>query len=236
MSLRAILILFFLSQPAFAYHAYDLPWVGDDLYGVPCHGKPGGFGPFDYNHPPTKRDLGMVEQYHFTPNVEALSKKNSVSHSSVVDDLDYTLRAFPNHHRALWAMIRLYLKEGRPDQPDSQFPPAECYLQRAIEFRPKDAVVYMLYGIYLQLAGFPDKSAGYYKKSLSLNPNSAETQYNYGLLLLDQKEYSAAVKHAKRAYALGYPLPGLRDRLRKAGYPLGGGSKGKKEPTNKPKK
>ena len=33
----------------------------------------------------------------------------------------------------------------------------------------------------------------------------------------DMKEYDKAIEHAKAAYALGHPLPGLRDRLKRAG-------------------
>jgi tetratricopeptide (TPR) repeat protein len=42
---------------------------------------------------------------------------------------------------------------------------------------------------------------------------SPEINYNLGLLLVEMKDYSAAVERAKRAYELGYPLPGLRNKL-----------------------
>jgi len=39
-------------------------------------------------------------------------------------------------------------------------------------------------------------------------------------VLMDLKDFPAAQDHARRAYELGYPLPGLRDRLARAGHPL----------------
>lgn len=230
MILRMILaVLLICASPM----TWALGWVGNDLYGVPCHGLGQGFGPYDYNHPPSKAALYVVESHHFTRSVQQLDENHSDNHTSLIGNLDYTLRAFPNHPRALWAMIRLYLRHGRPNNPQSEYPPAECYLQRAIAFRPKDAVLYMLYGIYLHLAGMPDKAVPYYKKSLRLDPDSAEAQYNFGLLLVDQKKYTEALRHARKAYALGYPLPGLRERLRKAGHPLGERNAHKKDSASK---
>lgn len=205
--------------------SWGLGWFGNDLYGTPCHGSIQGFGPYDYNDPELQKrrvssPLWLVEKGHFSQHVQMLKKGLDENHASNAANLDYVLRAFPNHYKALWVMIRYYLSEGRPRYAQSGYPPAECYLQRAIKFRPKDAALYMLYGNYLQLAGMPDKAVKFYKKALSLDPKSAEAHYNYGLVLLKQKKYEDAKKQAKQAYELGYPLPGLKTRLQEAGYPL----------------
>lgn len=215
-------------------------WVGEDLYGAPCDGKPQGFGPYDYNDPELQKrlpntPLWEVERAHFDQHVQLLMKGLNRENTTNAGNLDYTLRAFPNHHAALWTVIRWYLRRGRPRASQSPIPPAECYLQRAIRFRPKDAVVYMLYGIYLHLAGMPHKAVGYYQKSLKLDPDSPEAHYNYGLALVDLKKYKEALKQARLAYELGYPLPGLRKRLEEAGYSLTGAAKDNKA-ADKPKK
>jgi tetratricopeptide (TPR) repeat protein len=49
------------------------------------------------------------------------------------------------------------------------------------------------------------------------NFNSAEINYTLGLMYAEQRSYGPARECAKRAYALGYPLPGLKKRLEKAG-------------------
>lgn len=235
MLVRTVVFICLIFLPTYSF---ALGWVGQDLYGVPCQGKAQGYGPYDYNNPQLQKrlpgsPLWLVEKAHFDSHVQRLMKGANEEHTSNAENLDYTLRAFPNHHKALWVMIHYYLKEGRPRYPQSNEPPAECYLQRAIKFRPKDAVVYMLYGIYLQLAEMPDKAVSYYKKSINLDPKSAEAHYNYGLLLMDQKKYKEALKQARLAYQLGYPLPGLRDRLNEAGYSLDSSGKTQGKSANK---
>ena len=49
---------------------------------------------------------------------------------------------------------------------------------------------------------------------------SADIQYFLGLALIDLKDYEGARERAIKAYELGYPLTGLRDKLARAGYPL----------------
>jgi tetratricopeptide (TPR) repeat protein len=49
---------------------------------------------------------------------------------------------------------------------------------------------------------------------------SAEISHFLSLLLLQQERYEESRTFARQAYANGYPLPGLRDRLARAGYPL----------------
>jgi tetratricopeptide (TPR) repeat protein len=49
---------------------------------------------------------------------------------------------------------------------------------------------------------------------------SAEIPYFLGLVLFDLKRYDEARENARRAYSLGYPLPGLANKLARAGYPL----------------
>lgn len=46
---------------------------------------------------------------------------------------------------------------------------------------------------------------------------NAEIHYNLGLILLEMKKTDVALAHGKQAYALGYPLPGLKRRLQRAG-------------------
>lgn len=45
------------------------------------------------------------------------------------------------------------------------------------------------------------------------NGESAENHYHLGMLNLESADLNAGVAHATRAYDLGYPLPGLREKL-----------------------
>lgn len=174
----------------------------------------GGYGPFDYTNPiHVAEHLGIVEKHHFTTDVETLAQGVK---GVIWGDIGYTLRAFPNHHRALYAAVRLWLSPDAPPLgPDVL--PTDCYLQRAVTFKPRDGVVHMIYGIFLHRQEKLAEALEEYQRAVKLMPDSAEAHYNLGLLHADMLEYQDAKKHAERAYELGYPLPGLMEKLRSAG-------------------
>lgn len=198
--------------------ALGAEYVGDDLEGRTCVGNSKGYGPFDYTNPNHRqKHLKIVEEFHFTPRVKNLVKGQS---GSIEDDLDYTLRAFPNHHQALYSLIKYSVDKARRNKSwPKGMPQPECYLQRAAAFAPKDANVELLHGLYLHRIGELDKALSHYQRGLRIQPNSAEGQYNTGLLLLDMGRPEEAVVHARQAYKLGHPLPGLNNKLIDAGYP-----------------
>ncbi|HHC73070.1 MAG TPA: tetratricopeptide repeat protein [Thiotrichales bacterium] len=208
----------------------NIGWPGKTLKGEPCQGKEQGFGPFDYNDPTytvpglytrhgssSESPLRFVEKAHFTPPVERLQKGRT---APLPFDIDYTLRAFPNHLPALWSMIRFQLryldKKGKYGQrtPIDQFPPPECYLQRAEVFAPEDNMVKLLHAIYLHKRGILDEALKYYTRIEKALANNPELHYNMGLLYYRKGDIAKAREHAKRAYELGYQLPGLRNLLR----------------------
>ena len=95
------------------------------------------FGPFDYRIA-TPEDKDVVERRHFTSRVEHLVQGQTVTHPG--GDIEYTLRAFPNHPRALFAMVRLGEKENR-DKPIGSPYTISCWFDRAIRFTPNDGAV-----------------------------------------------------------------------------------------------
>ena len=94
---------------------------------------------------------------------------------------------------------------------------AECYFDRAIRWAPQDPNVHMIYGYYQNKVGHPDAAIQSYQTALSLAYDNAEAHYNIGLLYADLKDYPNSRKHAKIAYDLGFPLPGLMRKLQRAG-------------------
>ena len=172
------------------------------------------YGPYDYTNPlHLKKYYPIVGINHFTPQVESLIKGES---GDLDKDIDYTLRTFPNHHRALQAMAKLQMREGyrRSDRIYS----VDCYFDRAMRFKPKDGVVRLLYGIYLHKQGKYEEALKHYEEAKHLMPKNPELNYNLGLLYLDMKDYANARTYAEKAYNAGYPLQGLKRRLRKIGY------------------
>jgi tetratricopeptide (TPR) repeat protein len=181
-----------------------------------CGSLTNAYGPFDYTNPlDVEQKLPIVEQYHFNDKVEALV--SGMTSESLGADLDYTLRAFPNHHRALYAMVRYTLKyKGQRVPPGAHFP-GECYLLRAERFKPDDASVHVIYGIYLSKIGRNGDALAQYETAAELAPDSAEVQYNLGLMYRKLNRLDEALEHARIAYRLGYPLQGLKNQLKEDG-------------------
>ena len=204
----------FASQELIAQPA-NAPWVGETFWGVTCVGREAGFGPYDYllreRYP---NELKLVEGAHFTPNVENLiSGKKS---KDPMADLDYTLRAWPNHHRALNSVIGLRIRYGE-NFPKRRIVPAECYLQRALHFSPNDANAHMLYAMLLQRMDYRDKAYESYQTAERLDPENVQVMYNLGLLLCDMGKFQEAKRYSDEVYARGFPLPGLKRRLERNG-------------------
>ncbi|BCT69210.1 tetratricopeptide repeat protein [Nitrosospira sp. NRS527] len=173
---------------------------------------PGGAGG-DYTNLDYRGNLKTVEDYHFTPNVEKLISGNT---GYIGGDLSYTLLLFPNHHRALAAMGKLALKEKTLKPSGSKYS-VECFFDRAMRFKPTDGMVRMVYGNYLMKAGQIDKATEQLQIAAELQPENPTINYNLGLLYMQRKNYEQAKTYAKKAYELGFPLPGLKNQLIKAG-------------------
>ena len=170
-----------------------------------------GFGPFDYRY--DKGNLPVVENSHFDANVERLVRGKS---AALGGDIDYTLRAYPNHHRALVAMEKLATRL-KNDQPPQANYTITCYYERALRWRPDDGVVRVLYANFLARRGKPAEAIKHMEAAeKSLGP-SANLHYNMGLVYADLKQYDKALEHAHHAYQLGFNLPGLKTKLQKAG-------------------
>ena len=170
------------------------------------------FGPFDSRVAETA-DKAIVEGRHFTRKVERLQGGET---GLLGHDLDYTLRAFPNHPRALMSMSRLAIRDRQPQPPGANYP-IDCYFDRAFRFVPDDPWPLVLYGLHLERAGRDSEAPGYLDKAARLGSKDPNVNYNLGLGYLDLKQYEKALAHAKLAYAAGFPLPGLRDRLKQVG-------------------
>ena len=217
----SVLLVSALSQlVAAASHAQgNAPWVGTTFSGVQCSGNGQGFGPFDYLSRSSLRDkLNIVESYHFTHEVEQLLRGKS---GRIAGDIDYTLRAWPNHHRALNAMMRYQNAQSRKWEHApglAGVPPVECYFQRAINFSPKDGTVRMLFAMHLQKNQQLDRAGTLYQEALDLEPNNLQLKYNYALLLVELREYERAREFARAIYEMDFPLMGLQKKLKNKGF------------------
>lgn len=189
-----------------------MPWMHGALAQEGCGQLRNAYGPFDYRT--EKAKLEVVEIVHFLPYVENLSR--GATSSTPGGDLDYVLRASPNHHRALLSMMKLAKKEKR-DKPIGSNYTISCWFDRAERFAPDDGVVKMLLGTDLLNRGNRQGAVEKLEKALELAGDNANIHYNLGLAYVDLKEYDKALASAHKAYQLGFQLPGLRRKLEKAG-------------------
>ena len=159
--------------------------------------------------PDGARALANLEQHHIAPGLARLKGRN---YQGALEDFTFILSSFPNHPQAL-ALVS--------DVCDVQWKDARCdsesWFQRAVEINPRVAQTHVLYGLHRQRRGRANEAMQAYKRALELNPASSNAHYNLGLAYFDQKQFDLANQHAQASYALGFPLPGLRDKLNRAG-------------------
>ncbi len=184
-----------------------------------CGSLANNYGPHDYRDwkdlpeidPVTKEmsPLQLVEGAHFIDTCEALIK---CKRGSIGADLDYTLRAFPNHHRALVAMMRYGEMTRRPQPPDARFT-VDCYFRRALVWRPEDAIARLLYATYLNENKRVADAKVQLKEAAKHAGDNAFTVYNLGMVALDLNDVDMAVDAARRSYGAGMKHTALRQRL-----------------------
>jgi hypothetical protein len=165
------------------------------------------YGPYDYRTDRNK--LGIVESYHFGSEVEALvpSKQHPVG-----GQLSYTLHAFPNHHRALNALARFGYQQ-QSEQPYRLPYTITCFFERAIEFRPDDPVVRMLFASYLGRTKRPELAAQQLDMVRKQEHDNPLTVYNLGLLYAEIGRYDQALVQAHLAMQQGDPRVDLKNLL-----------------------
>jgi tetratricopeptide (TPR) repeat protein len=191
------------------------PMAASHAAAVGCGDLRNAFGPLDYRTA-SQSDRTLVEGHHFTPKVEALK---SGQEAFLANDLDYTLRAFPNHPRALLAMVKYGEREKTEKFPSIGYS-VECYIDRGIRMASNDPMPHLIYAIYLRShKRFPEmrEQLDEAERLQGDSPTSFDIDYNAGLLYFDLKDYDKSVAAAQRAYAMGAPFPGLQNKLKSVG-------------------
>jgi hypothetical protein len=170
------------------------------------------YGPYDYR---TRRDkLGVVEKFHFTRDVEMGIR--GASTKDLAGDLTYTLKASPNHHRALLALVR-YSDKVKSPQPRGAGYTVDCFFDRALRFAPDDTTVRMIYAGYLGRKQMADLAIQHLDYAAAQPKNTGFTHYNLGLLYAELKAWDKARAQAHQALALGFNRTNLQDLLKRQG-------------------
>jgi len=203
--------------PALPAEQYD-----DDC--LPLHIE-GRHGPFDYRRA-TAQEKTLVEAYHFVEHFRGY-QQGKIKITKVQDGIieypaagfSYTLWAFPNHPQALLAMEDLS-RRFKTDRPPGSQLRVHCYFQRAVRFVPDDGLVRALYGYYYARRKLGTEAEAELAAAQELSPSDVNVQLYLAWSYIELGKANNAAVHAKRAYELGYPLPGLREKLKKAGQSI----------------
>lgn len=183
----------------------------ESLSAAQCGTLKNSYGPFDYRT--SKTQLEVVENFHFTPDVEHLRRGQS---SYVGSDIDYTLRASPNHHRALVALTNLALRTNTTKAAGTGYT-VDCYFERALRFANDDGLVRIIYGVYLYRTGKKRDALRVLEDARRFEDDNPNLHYNLGLIYFDLHDIPRALESAQTAYRLGAQLPGLKNKLKAAG-------------------
>ena len=174
--------------------------------------KLGDFGPYDYRSADARRERPRVEKFHFGPQVEYLNP--ALSEKRIASDVDFVLRYFPNHHRALITLTKLARKTKSTQPPGLRFNVA-CWFARAKAIAPDDGMVSIIYGNYLLKRKRTKEALAEFKRAEEVGGENMNLYYNMGLGYFRLGRYHEARSAAKKAYAMGHPLPGLRNLLKR---------------------
>lgn len=163
----------------------------------------------DYYSNARRGALRSVEHYHLYPGIDELRAKH---YFQAYADFTFVLGYFPNHPRALLLMAELCETWRSPKCDVDEF------FNRAVAQNPKIAETFVIIGIHQERTKRIPAAIESFKRALAIDPNSVNANYNIALTYLDIGQYELANEHAQKAYALGAPLSGLRDRLKSTGH------------------
>ena len=208
LTFAALALNCFVPQAAFAEYRV--------LFVEPCQRPPGRpfpavSGPYDYRT--EKRALAIVDGRHFTTRVENLI---GVETRLLASEFSFTLHGYPNHHRALAALVR-WAEREKSDQPGNLDYSVDCYFRRALVWRPDDNIVRLMYADYLIRRGKAVEAGSHMDQVLATNPESPLTHYTLGLLYLRIERYDEALARAHKAIETGVPHGELRKKLQDLG-------------------
>jgi tetratricopeptide (TPR) repeat protein len=113
-------------------------------------------------------------------------------------------------------MIRLAQRD-KTNKPVGSKYTVECWIERGVQFRPDDTNVRQIRSVYYSMQRKYDLAIADLKVVIEQQPDSGNAHYNLGLAYFETGNYADAVAEAKQAQALGFPLQGLKVKLKAKG-------------------
>ncbi len=115
--------------------------------------------------------------------------------SKAAEQLQRCLALNPNFDNAMTGLARALAKLGHPED-------AKVWLNKAVQSNPQNYRAWYQLGL-LAAVNDPVTAQLDYVKAIAIQPNFPPGQRELGMLLFQQKNYTAAVQHLEKAIALG---------------------------------
>jgi tetratricopeptide (TPR) repeat protein len=156
---------------------------------------------------------GLAYMSRARADIDPRSKKENLRHA--LAETMYTFRqappSTPIYAQMAGTAAQILTAMGRPEE-------AIDTAKTAIEAQPKQAAPYVLLALLYRDQGKKKDALDLLTQANTVTEGkSAEVLYNLGMVELELGDLEAAASHAREAYALGYPLPGLKKKLQAAG-------------------
>lgn len=168
----------------------------------------------DYYNPGTSQAdvewFKNVHSYHLQPGIMEMRPGR---YDAALQHFEFILNAYPNQPEVLNLLSELCVVRWKSPTCD-----ADPWFQKAIAQNPSIARTYLVYGIHQLRKGQPAEAIVTLNRALEMEPDSVNAHYNLGLAYFEVKDYVKANAHAQASYRLGAKVPGLRDKLVKAGH------------------
>lgn len=132
-----------------------------------------------------------------------------------VAEMRFTINKIRSEHQ--W-YPEMHINYARAHYTSGNKAEAFTILQQLITSHPANSLPYTALAYYLKRENQLTKAISVLQNAPELLQNeSAELNYFLGWYLMEANENEAALEYAKRAYALNYPVPTLRQRLASKG-------------------
>jgi tetratricopeptide (TPR) repeat protein len=156
--------------------------------------------------------------WQFRARNEVDPKQRAAFLDRATKEVVYTYRhlepGMPMYSTVAIALGSIWLDRGQPDR-------ATSYFRSVIESAPEDPTGYVALSTVLQRQKmWAEARSALLEGDKATGGTSAEIAYQLGLVSLQMGDKDAAAQYARKAYGMGYPLPGLRRRLQEAGVQL----------------
>jgi len=159
---------------------------------------------------------GLAFQFRARLEIDPDKRKQYLTRAA--KEVDYTFRHL-QPGMPLYSTTAVAMGSIAADQ--KQFNRATGFLKTAISAQPTDASAYVgLASVYQQQKQYELARSTLLAGDEATGGESAEIAYYLGMVSLDLNEREAALGYARKAYGMGYPLPGLKRKIEAAGMHL----------------